>query len=86
LNNYYPAHGGTGFTERNFVVTLQAVLGDKSISWFEAPLDIKTKTHLDAVVFDSERQCSFMIESKRFSYPDQKIAEVNRDIVRPGSD
>jgi hypothetical protein len=86
LNNYYPAHRGTGFTERNltnnFVVSLQAVLGEKTISWFEAPLDIKTKTHIDAVVFDLERQCSFMIESKRFSYPDQKIAEVNRDIER----
>jgi len=86
LNNYYPAHNGTGFTERNlshnFVASLEEVLGFGHLSWFEAPIDIKKKKHLDAVVFDIHRKISFLIESKRFSDVTNKIKSVKNDIVR----
>lgn len=84
LENYYPAHGSTGFTERNltnnFVISIEDVLGENSIFWFEAPID--KKKHIDAVVFDVKERSSFMIESKRFSNPEQKIREANNDILR----
>jgi len=86
LETYYPAHGSTGFTERNltnnFVIALENVLGANSICWFEAPIDIDRRKHIDAVVFDLGGKRNFMIESKRFSNPEQKIAEARKDIER----
>mgnify|MGYP006423449285 CR=1 FL=1 len=86
LENYYPAHGSTGFTERNltsnFVFAIESILGDNSIFWLEAPIDIEKRKHIDAVVFDLKSQSSFLIESKRFSNPEQKILEANNDISR----
>lgn len=86
LTNYYPAHNGTGFTERNlthnFTISLENVLVGRSVSWFEAPINLKAKNHIDAVVFDLDEKCNFMIEAKRFSSPAGKIAEVKKDIIR----
>lgn len=86
LKNYYPAHGSTGFTERNltnnFVVSLELALGENSISWFEAPIDTESNKYIDAVVFDLDQKHSFMIESNRFSNPSQKIREAKGDIER----
>lgn len=86
LENYYPAHGSTGFTERNltnnFIISIENILGEDSIFWTEAPIDIEKKKHIDAVVFDIREKSSFMIESKRFSNPEQKIREANNDILR----
>jgi hypothetical protein len=86
LESYYPAHGSTGFTERNltnnFIFSIENVLGENSIFWFEAPIDIKKKKHIDAVAFDVKERSSFMVESKRFSNPEQKIREANNDISR----
>lgn len=86
LENYYPAHGSTGFTERNltnnFIISIENILGENSIFWLEAPIDIEKKKHIDAVVFDIKEKSSFMIESKRFSNPEQKIREANNDIIR----
>jgi hypothetical protein len=80
LNNYYPAHKSAGFTERNltgnFVYCLEQLLGENAISWFEAPINLETKEHIDAVVFDMERRCSIQIEAKRFSNPGKKIIEA----------
>lgn len=86
LNNYYPSHKSTGFTERNltknFVLSLELLLGEKSISWFEAPINLETGEHIDAVVFDLEHRCSIMVESKRFSNPSEKKTEAKSDIGR----
>jgi hypothetical protein len=86
LNNYYPAHKSAGFTERNltgnFVYCLEQLLGENAISWFEAPINLETKEHIDAVVFDLERKHSILIEAKRFSNPGKKIIEAKSDIER----
>lgn len=86
LENYYPAHGSVGFTERNlthnFAISLENVLGSSSICWFEAPISIKPKKHIDAIVFDLNQKRTFLIESKRFSNPEQKIEEAKKDIER----
>ena len=56
LNNYYPAHNSTGFTERNltcnFVNSLVEVLDDQAkdeqaFAWYEAPLSAEEKLHLE---------------------------------------
>ncbi|MBV7469320.1 hypothetical protein [Aeromonas sp. sif0611] len=86
LNSYYPAHNGTGFTERNltnnFVSSLDRTLEGSTISWFEAPLSTTVKKHLDAVVFHPESKTSFLIEAKRISNPSQKINSIKNDIER----
>ena len=86
LNNYYPAHKGTGFTERNltnnFVTSLEQVLGKQAFAWYEAPLHPDDKLHLDAVVFDKNTSSCFLIESKRFSNLKSKIAQTKHDIER----
>jgi len=85
LEAYYPAHNETGFTERNlshnFVAALESVLGDECISWFEAPINLKKKQHIDAVVFDPVSKASFMIESKRIN-GNSKIISIKNDIKR----
>lgn len=84
FNSYYPAHNSTGFTERNltynFVKSLESVLGERSISWLEAPLG--NKMHLDAVVFCPETKTSFLIEAKRLSNLPKKLYEIRSDIKR----
>lgn len=86
LDAYYPAHGSTGFTERNlthnFVISLRDYLGECSISWFEAPINIGSRKHIDAVVFDPQRNAMFIVESKRFSNPGHAIDSVQSDIDR----
>ena len=86
LNNYYPAHKSTGFTERNlttnFVSALEEQLGKQAFAWYEAPLHTEEKLHLDAVVFDKNTSSCFLIESKRFSNLKSKIAQTKHDIER----
>jgi len=86
LNNYYPAHKSTGFTERNltnnFVRALENVLGKDAFAWFEAPLSSEEKLYLDAIVFDPTTKSCFLIEAKRFSNLNKKIAETIHDIQR----
>ncbi len=86
LNNYYPAHKSTGFTERNltnnFACALEKVLGHQAFAWYEAPLSSEKKLHLDAIVFDKNRKSCFLIESKRFSNLSKKIVETKHDIQR----
>ncbi len=47
LNNYYPAHKSAGFTERNltgnFVYSLEQLLGENAISWFEAQINLDNR-------------------------------------------
>lgn len=86
LNNYYPAHKSTGFTERNltnnFVNALEQVLGNQAFAWYEAPLSAEKKLHLDAIVFDKNKKTCFLIESKRFSDINKKVVETKHDILR----
>ncbi|MGU5889883.1 hypothetical protein [Aeromonas hydrophila] len=55
FSHYYPAHGSTGFTERNltnnFVSALESLYPGSCFSWFEAPISLTEKKHMDAVVF-----------------------------------
>jgi hypothetical protein len=86
LNQYYPAHNSTGFTERNlshnFVRALETVFVNKTIPWFEAPIDFNLRKHLDAVVFSQNHKTSFFIESKRFTDSNTKIISIANDIKR----
>ncbi len=86
LNNYYPAHRSTGFTERNltnnFVSGLEHALGKEAFAWYEAPLSPEEKLHLDAIVFDPNTRSCFLIEAKRFSNINKKVAETMDDIQR----
>lgn len=84
LSQYYPAHGSTGFTERNltnnFVSALESLDPDNCLSWFEAPIDITDKKHIDAVVFTETDL--FLIEAKRFTAPWSQANSVKSDIER----
>ena len=84
LANYYPAHGRTGFTERNLSVNFSRAIEFTSadaFSWYEVPLSNK-KAHYDAMVVDKEDRNIYIIESKRFSNPPKKLREVAEDISR----
>jgi hypothetical protein len=85
FKGYYPAHGSTGFTERNltnnFVSSLEKV-HENCIPWFEAPIDVVNKKHIDAVVFAPDLKSSVMIESKRFNNPNAKMKEIFGDLDR----
>ncbi|MGY3961058.1 hypothetical protein [Aeromonas popoffii] len=84
FSHYYPAHGSTGFTERNltnnFVSALESLYPDSCVSWFEAPIGLTAKKHMDAVVFTKNEL--FLIEAKRFTAPQSKIHSVRNDIER----
>lgn len=86
LNNYYPAHNSTGFTERNltnnFATGLEHALGQDAFAWYEAPLDPEARLHLDAIVFDPSTKSCFLIEAKRFTNPRRKIADTIHDVQR----
>lgn len=86
LNNYYPAHNSTGFTERNltnnFVSGLEHALGQNAFAWYEAPLNPEQKLHLDAIVFDPSTKSCFLIEAKRFTNLKKKIADTIHDVQR----
>jgi hypothetical protein len=87
LSNYYPAHGSTGFTERNLtnnlVASLESVLGKECISWFEAPICTDTNKHMDAVVFFED--VTILIEAKRFTSVGSKLNSINDDVDRMSS-
>lgn len=80
LSLYYPAHGSTGFTERNqtcaFVSNLLRCLG-KEVSeeflqpfvWYEAPI---LHGRVDAVVFAPAQEAVFFIEAKRLNEESKK--------------
>lgn len=85
FKHYYPAHGDTGFTERNltchFVSALEKTHGKENIiAWFEAPLADKKK-HLDCLIFDLTNNAMILIEAKRISSP-HKIHGINSDLNR----
>lgn len=84
LSKYYPAHGSTGFTERNLtnnlVASLEFVLGKECISWFEAPICTDTNKHIDAVVFFED--VTILIEAKRFTSVGSKLNSINEDVDR----
>lgn len=84
LYYYYPAHESTGFTERNLSVNFARAVESTSsnaFTWYEVPLDRKVE-HYDAMVVNVEAKEIYIIESKRFSVPLQKLREVGEDIQR----
>lgn len=85
LEKYYPAHGSTGFTERNqstnFAEAIKTIY-PSSFTWYEAPIGERSREHIDAVVFLPEINSIVLIESKRFSNPDQKLYSMLKDILR----
>lgn len=84
LNRYYPAHNSTGFTERNltnnFVAAMEKEIGENCVSWFEAPINLNNKAHIDAVIFTDDAM--ILVEAKRFTSPGSKIKSVESDIER----
>jgi hypothetical protein len=84
LSKYYPAHGSTGFTERNlthnFVSALEKTLGNECISWFEAPICLDNNKHIDAVIFYHD--VTILIEAKRFTSVNSQVISVKSDIDR----
>ncbi|HCG5474026.1 TPA: hypothetical protein NJZ87_004243 [Vibrio parahaemolyticus] len=84
LSHYYPAHGSTGFTERNLtnnlVAAFERVLGESCISWFEAPICLDNGKHLDAVIFFEST--TILIESKRLTSVKSQLTSVTNDVER----
>ena len=84
LNKYYPAHKSTGFTERNlttnFVASMEKAINGNCISWFEAPISLENKAHIDAVIFTDDS--TILIEAKRFTSPESKVKSIQSDIAR----
>ncbi|ENP8391128.1 MULTISPECIES: hypothetical protein [Vibrio] len=84
LSQYYPAHGSTGFTERNLtnnlVIALERAFGEACISWFEAPICLKDGKHIDAVVF--YENITILIEAKRLTSVKQQMGSIERDVER----
>ncbi|MEZ8699308.1 hypothetical protein [Vibrio lentus] len=84
LSQYYPAHGSTGFTERNLtnnlVVALESAFGEACISWFEAPICLTDGKHIDAVVF--HENITILIEAKRLTSVKQQMGCIERDVER----
>ncbi|MGF1767342.1 hypothetical protein L4D06_08140 [Enterovibrio makurazakiensis] len=84
LSLYYPAHGSTGFTERNltnnFVSAFEKILGESCISWFEAPICLNDGKHLDAVLFFEST--TILIEAKRLTSVNSQLVSIEKDIER----
>ncbi len=84
LSHYYPAHGSTGFTERNltnnFVAAFEHVIGESCIAWFEAPICLDNGQHLDAVIFFEST--TVLIESKRLTSVNAKFKSIANDVDR----
>jgi len=95
FNFWLPRHKSTGFTEQNqtvnFVNAFESLYID-SFAWFEFPIgEKKSKSkeneyiydnHVDAVIVNKEFNEIFIIESKRFDKPSEKIPAVGKDLTR----
>ena len=82
FNDCYPAHGSTGFTERNLSVNFAYALESldvDSFAWFEFP--IGEKQHIDAVIINKASNEVFIIEAKRFQFKSKVVSSAN-DISR----
>lgn len=89
LSCFYPAIDSTGFPERNLSVNFskayEATFPKKRCcTWFELQFQVgkKKNRHCDACIVDVDEKRIILIESKRFSNVDEKIAEVGLDIKR----
>jgi hypothetical protein len=85
FRNYYPAHGSTGFTERNLSVNFAEAMEamyPSTFAWFEVPFGDGYSEHFDAAIFNMDTQEIFVVESKRFSNPADKLIEAASDISR----
>ncbi len=83
---YYPSHGGNGFTERNLTFNIShnyLSLNEKAIVWQEAP--ILRKEHFDTLIIDKESNEIYFIEAKRLQNDNKKeqlLEDYNRIIDR----
>ena len=83
LHCLYPSKGSAGFTERNLSVnyiTAYKRLNEKAVVWFEFPFG--EGKHFDAVILDPPHKKLFIVESKRFSNPEEKANDIGEDIQR----
>ena len=85
FQNLYPAKNSTGFPERNLSVNFSKAIEESfpsAISWFEYQFGANNNLHYDAVVIIPELKAVYIIESKRFSSPKEKIDEIKSDMIR----
>ena len=83
LKCLYPSKGSTGFTERNLSVnyaTAYKAENETAVVWYEFTFG-KGK-HFDAVIVNPLKKEVVIVESKRFTNPSNKAAEINEDIAR----
>jgi hypothetical protein len=85
FRNFYPADGSTGFTERNQSVNFCNAfekIYKNAFTWYEVPFKEDSNNHFDAIVVNPEEKEIFIVESKRFSNPNQKLISFGKDIRR----
>ena len=89
LKKFYPALGSTGFPERNLSVNFakayesyMKISNQDVYSWFEFQFGKEKNKHVDAVIMNETSREIFVIESKRYSNPNDKMLEVGEDIDR----
>ncbi len=87
LSSIYPAKNSTGFPERNlsvnFTKAYEALYSDDGcFTWYELQFGEKNNLHYDACLIDDKNKRLFVVESKRFDNPVDKLEEVSKDIGR----
>jgi hypothetical protein len=79
LQNYYPAHGSNGFTERNLTFNFShnyLLENRNAIIWQECPY--AKGNHFDSLIIDDQRKCVVLIEAKRLNSV-VKLNEIVKD-------
>lgn len=89
LNIFYPSKKSTGFTERNLTVNFSkayeavaGAVGDVCCSWFELPVNVNGKDHVDVIIINITQKEILLIEAKRYMDLQKKVLEVIEDTER----
>ncbi|MCD8325594.1 MAG: hypothetical protein LUC90_02590 [Lachnospiraceae bacterium] len=89
LNIFYPSKKSIGFTERNLTVNfskayeaIATAAGDECCSWFELPVNVNGRDHVDAVIINTTQKEILLIEAKRYMNLQNKVLEVIKDVER----
>lgn len=89
LSGIYPAKNSTGFPERNLSVNFSKAYEaaanlacETAFSWFELQFGPSNNFHVDTVIINRTAGDMLIVESKRFSHPSEKTAEIIKDIER----
>ncbi|MCD4737283.1 MAG: hypothetical protein K8R53_14665 [Bacteroidales bacterium] len=90
LEDYYPSHGNTGFTERNITFNfccafLKENNDENLIIWQEVPIkdkeDKSYRDHIDSLIIDDKNRTLFLIEAKRLNET-EKMNSIRKDFKR----